>query len=378
MSGLRDRLQRLLQEGGPPLKPLRTHEIVVYGAGNCGRSSACLAESRGFEVKAFLDLRAEAGTRIDGVPCYSPGSSEAHQLATAGIPVGVAIFNYTVDLQPIFKSLQEIGFTRVLSYYELHEHLQGNPHFWWTSRRFYRDIAADVLEGFDLFHDEESRRIYHDFIALRLTFDVGLLRNPDQTNHYFPRDLPAPRTPLRMIDGGAFDGDTIEMILAKGIPVAAIAAFEPDPENFEKLSQRVNKNLGQLGDVSLLPCGLGRETAICRFAEGQGGGSSLDSGGETFIQVVALDQVVPNFAPTFIKLDIEGAEPEALSGAEGLIARYRPAIAVCVYHKAEHLWVIPKLIRQFMPHCRLALRYHHFNGFDVVAYAIPNDSQALG
>jgi FkbM family methyltransferase len=357
VSHLRDRLARLLQEGGPPLQPLGTRELVLYGAGNCGRSAASLARTRGFEVKAFLDAR---------------------HLAAAGIPVGVAIFNYSTDVQPIIKSLQEIGFTRVLSFYELHEHLQGRPHFWWTSRRLYRDVAADVLEGFDLFQDEESQRIYYDYIALRLTFDVGLLRNPDQANQYLPPDLPVPRTPLRMIDGGAFTGDTIQMVLARGLQVAAIAAFEPDPGNFQKLSQRVSTSLGQLGDVLLLPCGLGRETAICRFAEGQGGGSSLDSGGESFIQVVALDRVVPNFAPTFVKFDIEGAEPEALLGAAGLIARYHPAMAVCVYHKADHLWVIPRLIRQFMPECRLALRYHQFNGLDVVAYAIPDEAQALG
>ena len=373
MGRLRDGLERLLQEGGPPLKPLRTHEIVIYGAGNCGRSTASLARNRGFEVKAFLDLRADAETIIDGVPCYSPGSSEARQLAAAGLPVGVAIFNYSTDVQPIIKSLQEIGFTRVLSFYELHEHLQGRPHFWWTSRRLYRDVAADVLEGFDLFQDEESRRVYYDYIALRLTFDIDLLRNPDQTNQYFPLDLPAPQMPLRMIDGGAFDGDTIEMILARGMPVAAIAAFEPDPENFKKLFQRVNEHRPELGEVILLPCGLGRKTALSRFAAGQGSASALALAGETVIQMVALDQVLPNFRPTFIKLDIEGAEPIALMGAANLISRFRPALAVCVYHAANHLWTIPKLIRRLAPDYQFALRYHQFNGLEVVVHAIPNE-----
>jgi FkbM family methyltransferase len=294
-------------------------------------------------------------------------------LAAAGVPVGLAIFNYATDVQPIIQALRDMHFARVLPFYELHEHLQGEPQFWLTNRSFYRDWTAEIMEGFDLFHDEESERIYYDSIALRLTFDPALLGKPDQANQYFPRDLPLPRTPLRMIDGGAFTGDTIETVLAKGLPVAAIAAFEPDLVNFQKLSQGVRKSLEQLGDVSLLPCGLGRETAVRRFAEGQGGGSALDSGGETFVQIVALDQVVPNFAPTFIKLDIEGAEPDALLGAADLIARFQPTLAVCVYHQPEHLWVIPRLIRKLMPRGRLALRSHQFNGFDVVAYAIPDE-----
>lgn len=370
---LRENLAQLLREGGPPLEPLLSRELVLYGAGNCGRATASLARRRGFEVKAFLDRGTKAGSRIDGVPCSSPDSAEAYQLAAAGIPVGLAIFNYAADVQPIIKLLRDMHFSRVLSFYELHEHLQGESQYWLTSRTFYRGVAAEILEGFDLFDDEESQRIYYDYIALRLTFDTGLLGKPDPANQYFPPDLPLPRTPLRMIDGGAFTGDTIQSVLAKGLQVAAIAAFEPDLGNFQKLSQTVSKGSDQLGDVSLLPCGLGKETAVVRFAEGQGAGSALDSGGETFVQVVALDQIVPNFAPTFIKLDIEGAEPDALLGAASLIARFQPALAVCVYHKPEHLWVIPRLIRQLMPRCSLALRYHQFNGFDVVAYAIPDE-----
>ena len=370
---LRDKLAQLLREGGPPLEPFLSRELVLYGAGNCGRATASLARRQGFEVKAFLDRGAVPGSRIDSVPCYSPNSAEAGQLAAAGIPVGLAIFNYATDAQPIIQSLRDMDFSRVLSFYELHEHLQDEPKFWLTSRLFYRGLAAEILEGFDLFDDEESQRIYYDYIALRLTFDTGLLGNPDQANQYFPPDLPLPRIPLRMIDGGAFTGDTIQAVVARGLQVAAIAAFEPDLGNFKKLSQTVSEGSDHLGDVSLLPCGLGKETAVVRFAEGQGAGSALNSGGETFIQVVALDEVVPNFAPTFIKLDIEGAEPDALLGAANLIARFQPALAVCVYHKPEHLWVIPRLMRQLMPRCSLALRYHQFNGFDVVAYAIPDE-----
>jgi len=373
LAGLREKLAQLLREGGPPLESLRTRELVLYGAGNCGRATAALARNQGFEVKAFLDQRADAGRSIYGLPCYSPSSPEARQLAAAGIPLGLAIFNCATDVQPIIQSLRDMHFARILSFYELHEHLQGEPQFWLTSRRFYRDWSTEIMEGFDLFQDEESNRVYYDYIALRLTFDTALLGKPDQANQYFPADLPRPRMPLRMIDGGAFTGDTIQMVLAKGLAVAALAAFEPDPGNFQKLSQFAGKSLEQLGDVSLFPCGLGRETAVGRFAEGQGGGSALNSGGKTFVQIVALDQVLPNFAPTFIKLDIEGAEPDALLGAAGLIDRSQPTLAICVYHKPEHLWVIPRLIRRLMPQGRLALRSHQFNGFDVVAYAIPDE-----
>jgi hypothetical protein len=86
--------------------------------------------------------------------------------------------------------------------------------------------------------------------------------------------------------------------------------------------------------------------------------------------VVALDDVLPRFAPTFIKLDIEGAEIRALRGAAEMIQVHRPRVAACVYHLPGHLWEVPEYLRELLPENRLFLRYHGFNGFDAVAYAV--------
>ena len=95
----------------------------------------------------------------------------------------------------------------------------------------------------------------------------------------------------------------------------------------------------------------------------------MREGGESSIQVVAIDDVLPTFAPTFIKLDVEGAEPAALRGARRTIERHCPDVAVCVYHAASHLWEVPLLLHDLQPEYSFMLRYHQFNGFDAVAYA---------
>ena len=150
----------------------------------------------------------------------------------------------------------------------------------------------------------------------------------------------------------------------------AVAAFEPDSANFLKLCQFADKHQKQLGARTLLPCGLGEQTAMRAFATGRGGGSSIAKEGDACIQVVALDDALPSFNPTFIKLDIEGAEPAALRGAAKTIRGSRPRLAVSVYHEPDHLWTIPLLMHELSPAQTLALRYHQFNGFDVVAYAL--------
>jgi hypothetical protein len=47
---------------------------------------------------------------------------------------------------------------------------------------------------------------------------------------------------------------------------------------------------------------------------------------------------LPTFRPTFIKLDVEGAEPEALIGGRQTITSHRPTLAVSAYHQPDHLW----------------------------------------
>ena len=59
--------------------------------------------------------------------------------------------------------------------------------------------------------------------------------------------------------------------------------------------------------------------------------SSVDENGEDEIKVVAVDEIVDGKV-TFIKMDIEGSELKALHGAEKTIKKYRPKLAICIYH----------------------------------------------
>ena len=79
----------------------------------------------------------------------------------------------------------------------------------------------------------------------------------------------------------------------------------------------------------------------------------------------------PHFAPSFIKMDIEGAEGAALEGARRLIARHRPILAICLYHRQSDLWRIPLLIESICPGYRHYLRAHETDGWQTVGYAVP-------
>src|SRR5207237_7420939 len=108
-----------------------------------------------------------------------------------------------------------------------------------------------------------------------------------------------------------------------------------------------------------------------RFSEGTGASSALQESGETTVQCVALDEALHGFAPTVIKMDIEGAEPAALDGARGIIEAHRPAIAVCAYHTADHLWTIAQQVRSWNLGYDCFLRSHGNNTLETVVYAVP-------
>ncbi len=73
---------------------------------------------------------------------------------------------------------------------------------------------------------------------------------------------------------------------------------------------------------------------------------------------------------TFIKLDVEGAELEALKGARDTIIREHPKLAICVYHKKEDIWEIPEYILSLSKEYRLYIRHYHWNPSETVLYAV--------
>lgn len=344
--------------------------VALYGAGNCGRDALCVLRQAGYSVVGFIDVNAAKIGSVQGIPCYAPGSRPVLSLAENQVPVVMTVFNYTTDTGAIEISLRRDGFEHILPYQALYEKFSGalGSRFWLAPRPFWNEHQADIRRGLELWDDARSREIYGDLVELRLTGNFNLLRSPDRECSYFPKDLPPLHEPVRLIDGGAYTGDTLEAM--KHLDFQAIAAFEPDKENFRLLGTWMKENMATLKEVILFPCGLGSETRTHRFQSGQTAGSSISKKGNTTVQVVALDDVLPRFAPNFIKLDIEGAEMDALKGALNTIRSFQPRIAACIYHSPAHLWEIPLQLKKILPDHRLSLRYHGFNGFDAVAYAI--------
>jgi FkbM family methyltransferase len=292
--------------------PVSPDSFVIYGAGNKGREICAYLRQTGQLPRTFIDTHAQPGQYCMGIPVLSPEKwLTAHSPDT--VSVIVAIHNFAVDMPPLLNCIQAMGFAEVINIVEFyHRFPHALPdHYWLTDAGYYAPFANHIASFRSMLADEKSRQLLDTVIDFRKTGNYDKLPTPTFEDQYQPDDLPRWSNPLRFIDCGAFNGDTLAHLQKSNYRFAAIAAFEPDGQNFQALHSHIRSELPDT-PATCFPCGVSATSAMLRFSAEQGMGSALDKQGNTSIQCVAIDEVLINFQPNLIKMDIEGAEPEAL------------------------------------------------------------------
>ncbi|MGI5870069.1 MAG: FkbM family methyltransferase [Kiritimatiellia bacterium] len=235
------------------------------------------------------------------------------------------------------------------------------------SRVFFRKHAQRVDHVCEALADAESREVFRAAIAFRQSYarKNAPAHEPEQ---YFPRDVVRLSDHEVFVDCGAFTGDTVErFVAAAGGCHAGIVCFEPDPENFNRLSRNP-----AAADAVLVKAGVWSEAATLRFSSGKGAGSKVSDGvGHASLEVKAIDEVPECEGATFIKMDVEGAELHALRGAARTIAKNRPVLAVSIYHSDEDMLAIPEYLMGTLERYVFHVRHHSLNWQDTVMYAVP-------
>ncbi|MBQ9301571.1 FkbM family methyltransferase [Butyrivibrio sp.] len=170
------------------------------------------------------------------------------------------------------------------------------------------------------------------------------------------------------VDVGGFNGDTaLRFNQVVGGRYKHIYVFEPNRQLF----QATKENLQELHDCKVFNNAVWSKRCSLELLEaGEGTRVSENSSAGCEIQAVSIDEVICEEIASFIKMDIEGSEYEALKGAIQTITNYKPKLAISVYHKRDDIWEIPKLLLKLNPDYRFYLRIYSFTGNDTVLYAI--------
>ena len=342
---------------------------VLFGAGRLGQFTLTGLRKSGVEPLAFADNNSDLwGTRVDGLEVLSPQSASA-QFGKAAIFV-IAVYTSS----PVWEQLSSMGLNIISFAMLAWRYPQAlTPHGGVVHPHKIFMQKDDVRETLSLWADDESHREYLGQLRWQTSLDPSVLPpHLPQGEIYFGDKLFAPLEKEVFVDCGAFDGDSIQEFINRRSGVFdRIIAIEPDPVNCKALEARLGSfSAGTNNRVKIVQSAVGSKRELVTFNATGTAGSSVGTGSYK-VQCAPLDELLSDIKPTFIKMDIEGAEPDALLGAKKIIEKQTPVLAICLYHAQEHLWQIPLLLRSFNVKYDLFLRRYADECWEIVCYAVP-------
>jgi FkbM family methyltransferase len=349
-----------LPDGGP---------FVLFGAGAWGRSTLAGLRRQGIEPSAFADNnRALWGTLVDGVRVMS--AVDAAGALGKDVPFIVTVYTgekvrsqlRTMGLRAFAFPILALRFPRAIL-----------PHNCIDRPSKMCKHEAAIREGLSIWADDASRREFVAQVRYRLTFGEGLPQCLPPSETYFPEDLVTRSPDEVFVDCGAYDGDSVrEFLHRRGDTFGEIIALEPDPKNIARLHSSLSHYPESVRKrVEAIPVAAGSRSGRARFDAIGTVGSSVGSDGGIEVDIATLDQTLEGRRSSYIKMDIEGSEPEAIAGATRILQTDEPVLAVCLYHRQEDLWNIPLQIRAANPRYKLFLRRYSDDCWEEVVYAIP-------
>jgi len=321
-------------------------------------------------VSAFIvsNTRYETEETCVELPVWKSSTWNSLPLKQEEYLVVVGVMNPAVNIEKMRHELIERGWRNTLDFTEYARLMltERAVNICMLDPKELQMHKNEISNLRDKLSDEISRLTLDGFYNYVQTFDDDKFPEISKPP-YFPEDIPRWDAKLKIIDCGAYDGDTVKQASESGYEIEQSFCFEPDFNNFNKLK----KNLGNSTKAICLPLGVSDVTTIKSFNSYFSTGSKLVEKGNSFVQCISLDDFMSDYRPNLIKMDIEGGEFSALKGAQRLIKEFRPNLAISVYHKSNDIWQIPELIIELLGSCRLYLRKHSRTIADTVLYVFP-------
>lgn len=228
-------------------------------------------------------------------------------------------------------------------------------------------------------HDDESKRVMKGILNYRITRDGKYLKEIVSDGEEYIDRIIVPdnlfnRPNGEIVDGGAFDGDTIEGLFRNfNTDGLTIHCYEPSKVNADRIRNKkmLWNNINIIVHESGLQAHAGSGALV---GTGFGGvivseelkGTNTDS-----VSLECIDNVNWNDL-RMIKLDIEGAERDALLGGLKSIKKFRPVLSICVYHRQDDLLAISEFISN-IDNYRIYLRHYMNATSETIMYGIPEE-----
>lgn len=344
-------------------------EFIIFGAGIGGEKTFSLLKKVGLSQKvvAFVDNNMrKVGSDYCGVKVISADKI----LQVANNPI-IIISSTAYDR--IVGQLEKMGVEKKRTvYFQPARLLEGDQ-----EKEFIRSHIQEFSFFYDMLKDEKSKEIVVDLLNYRITKEQKWLDKmadyvDDEKEQYFDTEiLDRYEVEEGFVDGGAYIGDTLEEFI-KHFPTwkTDYYCFEADEEICSILRLKVDKM--QLDYVQIYEYALWNTKTQIAFDNSIGGaGNHIGEGGKN-VNCISIDSALVGKQIDFIKMDIEGAEHNAIEGAKETIKKCLPVMAICVYHKPEDFYDILMLIHNISSEYKFYIRQYRYGQTETVLYAVPD------
>ena len=360
-------------------KLLSGDAVWIYGSGTFASQVAERATDLGLEILGFCD-HINLGKVISDT--FQEFTVTDYSMTLKGLVkpnIIIGVCNLYGDLHKIARSIlstspeavviSPVEFNNIL----ISRGFDSINNYWMPTLPQEIEDSRDQIEQFrKILCDLKSQELFDAILRYRTTGKLEDLNEPEPFEYlYLPRDLKTPPAQLSMVDLGACRGENLELFLQSNRNFRESMFLEPDPENADYLRQKIEA-LG-LSSISVLNLAGWSSKTTLKFRATADGSSGFSEDGTLEVMAIDTDSLAKNFEVNYIKMDIEGAELEALIGARKTIVERLPHLAISIYHIPADLWELGLWI-----HGACGEKYSYYirnyghQTFDTVLYAIPN------
>lgn len=357
-------------------------QMILFGTGGLGRKTLKGLRQQGIKPLAFCDNNPSLwGTEVEGVPVLSPENAVKEYADRAIFVVTIWSDKLGHPFDEVQSQLAALGEVTVVSFLPLYWKYpeQFLPYFSLDLPSLIIAGSEDIFSCACLISDRESRSNFYKNIRSRFLAELQILPRAIDYSVQFKNEFLKQNPKEVFIDAGAYNGDTIKLLLdSSPFEFKEIIALEPDPANLEELNKYIEKLTQKTREkIQTISVAVSNKNGIITFDGSGTEQAQISSSGGIAVECAKIDDLFHAKEVTFIKMDIEGAEPEAIEGASNIIAQYSPALAISVYHQINHLWEIALLIHRMNPDYSLLFRPHAAGGWDFMLYAVPQSRLSL-
>lgn len=226
-----------------------------------------------------------------------------------------------------------------------------------VSHRFQIDIYYQLLQ----LGVNESNIIMHQEGGLYLDFG----------RQYFDVEGVVPAEDGEVfVDAGCYDGSSsVNAARWADGNLRKVYAFEPD-KNSLGICEKNLKSIGCEYELHNLATWDRRDVLCFDVHENAGYGSKVNELGKEFVDADSIDNILRGKPVTYIKLDVEGSELKTLQGAMKSISKWKPKLAVSIYHKTEDIIEIPVFLESLNCGYEYYIRQYQSRKFETTLYAV--------